>query len=174
MPRALNINRVKRAEEKEKKLKPTVLINMAIFAKYYTGSLKDTQEAMAKDGFEVSLQTLMRYAAEPEFSEMVIDVNRNKEGIAQSDQVKCLMSKWMFSADDPALRMRAAENVARMHGLFKDKIQIDNQLSLTSALDDLLGDGKSDSEGKEIVKTEGMSLTDAVESVKPKKKPRKK
>lgn len=164
------MNRMQDAQKaKKSEKKATVLINMAIFAKYYTGSLTDTQKAMSKDGFEVSVATLMRYAAEPEFSEMVINANRHKEGIAQAEQVKCLMSRWMFTQEDPSLRMRAAENVARMHGLFLDKLQVDDKLSLTQALDELL---KKDTDERGM--TEEVSLADVPDDSQPAPKPKKK
>ncbi len=94
------------------------------FARYWRGSIRETVDAMNKDGVKMAYRTCQRYIADPEVQAAIrIHTNaENRAGVSERDEILIMWGKVMRDESRPTMyRLRASELLAKALGMFLEK-----------------------------------------------------
>ena len=131
-----------------------------LFAQYYCGHLGRTVEAMRADGIPMSLRTAERYVADSGVRDMIRARNEAAEskGIASREERQRFWTRVMNGEEKQSVvtesgkvvsapakmtdRLKASELLGKSFKDFVDRHEISGELSLSSLIKEINGDGE--------------------------------
>lgn len=111
--------------------------NKLTFARYWSGSIRETLIAMNQDGVKMAYRTCQRYIADPEVQNAIQTHSSEKNGVIKRDRIQAYWTAVMRDdSQNMQHRLRASELLAKSFGMFLEKPQETQEVSIADILDE--------------------------------------